>query len=51
VSAFASNGFIVAKDRRIFAASPALARQLEPWTSTRLGLHLTNLDGHGPHLL
>jgi hypothetical protein len=51
VAAFAACGFLVAPERRLFAASPALRERLQPWTEVQRGLHLTNLDGHGPHLL
>ncbi len=37
--------------KRLFAASPALRAALEPWERVSCGLHLTNLDGHGPHAL
>ena len=49
--AFAENGFLLLPDRRLFAASPALQEALEPFAEISLGLHLTNLDGHGPHAL
>ena len=45
---FAQNGYIVAQNRRLFAASPALQQLLEPFAETAQGLHLTNMDGHGP---
>jgi hypothetical protein len=48
-AAFASNGYVVLPGRRYFAASPELQKALEPFDETRKGLHLTNLDGHGPH--
>jgi hypothetical protein len=51
IRAFASHGFLILKDRRIFAASPALRDALEPFADTKRGLHLTNMDGHGPMLL
>lgn len=46
--AFRSNGYVLLEDRRYFAATPALAEALGPFEETRLGLHLTNMDGHGP---
>jgi hypothetical protein len=45
---FAYNGFAVLQNKRMFAPSPALRALLEPFEETALGLHLTNLDGHGP---
>ena len=51
IDAFAANGFVIVKDRRVFAASPALQAALEPWPQTSQGLHLTNMDGHGPMAL
>ena len=51
VEAFAKCGFLVLPDRRLFAASPALHEAMEPFHDTREGLHMTNLDGHGPHAL
>ncbi len=47
--AFSNNGYVVLPGRRYFAASPELQKTLEPWGDTQLGLHLTNMDGHGPH--
>lgn len=47
--AFAENGYVVLRDRRLFAASPQLREVLEPFAETAAGLHLTNMDGHGPH--
>jgi hypothetical protein len=49
VRGFSENGFLVLRGRRLFAASPALRDLLEPFADTALGLHLTNMDGHGPH--
>jgi hypothetical protein len=51
VGAFAASGFWLVPDRRVFAASPELARALEPWDEVAAGLHLTNMDGHGPMAL
>ena len=45
---FAENGYLVLQNRRLFAASPALQQLLEPFAETAQGLHLTNMDGHGP---
>ena len=47
--AFAANGYVVLPGRRYFAASPELQKALAPFEQTQKGLHLTNLDGHGPH--
>lgn len=49
VRAFRRNGYLVLRNRRLFAISPALKDQLEPFSETVTGLHLTNMDGHGPH--
>ncbi len=49
--ALSLHGFVVLQGRRTFAASPALRKALEPVDSTAAGIHLTNLDGHGPHAL
>lgn len=46
---FAENGYLVLPNRRLFAASPELRQLLEPFAETAQGLHLTNMDGHGPH--
>ena len=48
VAGFAAHGFAILENRRAFAASPELQRAMRPFEETRLGLHLTNLDGHGP---
>jgi hypothetical protein len=48
---FAVNGYLVLQNRRLFVASPELHRMLEPFAETAQGLHLTNMDGHGPHAL
>lgn len=45
---FAYNGYVVLPDKRMFAPSPALRALLEPFEETVRGLHLTNMDGHGP---
>lgn len=44
-----SAGYVILKDRRVFAIAPALSAALEPHDQARDGLHLTNMDGHGPH--
>lgn len=44
-----ASGFTVLPDRRIFAFSKALRSRLDPFDDLADGLHLTNLDGHGPH--
>ena len=44
-----SNGYTVLADRRIFALSPQLDEALSPKSTIAQGLHLTNMDGHGPH--
>ena len=49
VRAFEANGFLALPNRRYFAISPALHEVLSPIESVAMGLHLTNLDGHGPH--
>jgi hypothetical protein len=49
VRAFEANGFLSLPNRRYFAISPALFEALSPLESVGRGLHLTNLDGHGPH--
>ncbi|HUF80754.1 MAG TPA: hypothetical protein VMN03_06435 [Burkholderiales bacterium] len=48
IRGFANNGYLVLPGRRLFAASPALQQLLEPFELTAQGLHLTNMDGHGP---
>lgn len=45
---FAAHGFLVLPGRRIFAMSPALRKLFEPFDASMAGLHLTNMDGHGP---
>lgn len=49
--AFGRNGYAVLRDKRMFAPSPALRALLEPFDDTARGLHLTNMDGHGPMAL
>lgn len=48
---FAQNGYVVLPNKRMFAPSPALRALLEPFEETARGLHLTNMDGHGPMAL
>ena len=48
---FAQNGYAVLPNKRMFAPSPALRAVLEPFDETARGLHLTNMDGHGPMAL
>jgi hypothetical protein len=45
---FAAHGFLVLPGRRLLAMSPALRDAFEPLADTTAGLHMTNLDGHGP---
>jgi hypothetical protein len=47
--AFARSGFALIPERRYFAMSPELGKALEPFDRVQQGLHLTNMDGHGPH--
>lgn len=49
ITGFAEAGYLILDDRRKFAVSPALQALLEPFDETKVGLHLTNMDGHGPH--
>jgi hypothetical protein len=49
VDAFRASGYHVLPGRRHFAASPQLRSRMEPFADMAAGLHLTNLDGHGPH--
>lgn len=49
VQGFRGNGYVILQARRIFAISPQLKEKMEPLNDTLRGLHLTNLDGHGPH--
>lgn len=48
IRAFAGSGYLVLENRRCFAVSPALQDVLAPFDETSQGLHLTNMDGHGP---
>ncbi|MAT84341.1 MAG: hypothetical protein CMD39_08635 [Gammaproteobacteria bacterium] len=49
VSATKALGYVVLPDQRLFAVSPALQSKLDPYEEVGQGLHLTNMDGHGPH--
>lgn len=49
IKGFESNGFLRIENMRFMACSPALSDALSPHATTLQGLHLTNLDGHGPH--
>jgi len=46
-----ASGYLALANRRYFVASPELQKALGDAASARAGLHLTNLDGHGPHAL
>jgi len=48
VRAFAASGYVILEKRRCFAAAPAFQEVLEPFDETAAGLHMTNMDGHGP---
>lgn len=48
---FAQNGYAVLQNKRLFAMSPALQEALAPFAQVSQGLHLTNMDGHGPMAL
>jgi hypothetical protein len=48
VAAFVAHGFQALPQRRVFACSPELAKALAPFDESSRGLHLTNMDGHGP---
>lgn len=49
VEGFRATGHLILENRRTFAASPALQEAMAPFDETKQGLHLTNMDGHGPH--
>jgi hypothetical protein len=51
IRGFAENGYLIAPNRRLFVMSPGLREVLEPFDEIAPGLHLTNMDGHGPHAL
>lgn len=48
IAGFHAHGFQTLANRRVFAASPALHQAMAPFEETSRGLHLTNMDGHGP---
>ena len=48
---FAQNGYAVLPGKRLFAMSPQLQAALAPFDEVSNGLHLTNMDGHGPMAL
>lgn len=48
IRAFGRAGYAVVPNRRCFAVSPAFQDVLAPFEETKQGLHLTNMDGHGP---
>lgn len=48
IEAFRAAGYLVLEARRAFAVSPGLQEALAPFEETARGLHLTNMDGHGP---
>jgi len=49
VDAFRKSGYVVLEDRRFFACSPQMSQLIGPLETKAAGLHLTNMDGHGPH--
>lgn len=49
VDALRAAGFVVLPERRTFAFAKTLRARLEKFADSGAGLHLTNLDGHGPH--
>jgi len=49
IKGFRNNGYLTLANRRVFAISPLFTEKLEPFSKTVAGLHLTNMDGHGPH--
>lgn len=51
IGGFAANGYAVLPKLRLFVAAPGLRDLLDPFEETAQGLHLTNMDGHGPHAL
>ncbi len=48
IRAFGRAGYLLLENRRFFAVSPGFQEVLAPFEETRRGLHLTNMDGHGP---
>lgn len=51
IEGFEGNGFLRIPNMRFMACSPALSDALSPHDTALKGLHLTNLDGHGPHMM
>jgi len=49
VRGFRNNGYVTLANRRVFAISPPFREKLAPFSKTIASLHLTNMDGHGPH--
>jgi hypothetical protein len=49
VDGFERCGYVTLENRRLFAVSPQLQARMEPIARSLAGLHLTNMDGHGPH--
>ena len=49
IDGFVRTGYLNLEKRRIFAACPELKAAMEPVDKNVNGLHLTNMDGHGPH--
>ena len=49
IEGFTRTGYLNLEKRRIFAACPELKAAFEPVEENVKGLHLTNMDGHGPH--
>lgn len=48
IAGFANAGFVILDKRRFFAVSPEFQKVLAPFEETARGLHMTNMDGHGP---
>ena len=49
IRGFRNNGYVTLANRRVFAISPPFSEKLAPFSKTIANLHLTNMDGHGPH--
>ena len=49
IKGFKNNGYVTLPNRRVFAVSPPFRERLEPFSKTVTKMHLTNMDGHGPH--
>jgi hypothetical protein len=49
--AFRDNGYVLVPKQRYLTASPELQTAFAPFEATVQGLHMTNMDGHGPMLL